>query len=287
MTACVSRTIFISKTSRSWLNCKNVAIKELAAAVHSSNRQETRARAEGNDVAVEVMPHSSQFGSRFLTDDEKVFDHNAWDDFSWEEEDRRRAKEKIEENLSSFVSWDRRLELEENAAANWNEFFAKHKNNFFKDRKWIFRVFPELGRVVEMSDIGIRRKEEKEDIASFRPIDASACTSSLLASTLLSRRLNSSVNILEVGCGVGNVVFPILKHFPENKNLCVFCCDFSPNAIDFLKKNDNFDEIRCFPFQWDLTDTERELPFRDGTLGGYFLGNSACLPVDMTVWRFN
>jgi SAM-dependent methyltransferase len=39
------------------------------------------------------------------------------------------------------------------------------------------------------------------------------------------------LTILEVGCGVGNFMFPLLN---ETKDLYFYACDFSPRAIQFI-----------------------------------------------------
>ena len=38
--------------------------------------------------------------------------------------------------------------------------------------------------------------------------------------------------VLEVGCGVGNTVYPLLEECPD---LFVHACDISPRAIDLVK----------------------------------------------------
>ena len=40
--------------------------------------------------------------------------------------------------------------------------------------------------------------------------------------------------ILEVGCGVGNFLFPLLEDDPQ---LYFHACDFSPRAVEFVKVN--------------------------------------------------
>ncbi|GLI65860.1 hypothetical protein VaNZ11_009491 [Volvox africanus] len=40
--------------------------------------------------------------------------------------------------------------------------------------------------------------------------------------------------LLEVGCGVGNTVFPLLEINPALK---IYCCDFAPSAIELVRQN--------------------------------------------------
>ena len=40
--------------------------------------------------------------------------------------------------------------------------------------------------------------------------------------------------IFEVGCGVGNFMFPLIE---EDKNLYFYACDFSQRAVQFVKVN--------------------------------------------------
>ena len=40
--------------------------------------------------------------------------------------------------------------------------------------------------------------------------------------------------IFEVGCGVGNFMFPLME---EDKNLYFYACDFSKRAVQFVKVN--------------------------------------------------
>ncbi len=40
------------------------------------------------------------------------------------------------------------------------------------------------------------------------------------------------LTILEVGCGVGNFLFPLIS---DDMNIFFYACDFSPRAIAFVK----------------------------------------------------
>ncbi|GAB6026856.1 Methyltransferase-like protein 6 [Chamberlinius hualienensis] len=117
---------------------------------------------------------------------------------------------------SNFVSEFKQLKLEKEAQKNWDLFYKRNTTNFFKDRHWTTREFEEL-----CGD------------TSQTPTD---------------RKI-----LLEVGCGVGNFLFPLLK---ENTNIFIYACDFSLRAVNFVKENQLYDEKRCFAFNCDITKQE-------------------------------
>jgi len=57
------------------------------------------------------------------------------------------------------------------------------------------------------------------------------------------------LTMLEVGCGVGDTVFPLLEAVD---GLFVHCCDFSPTAVSCLLNSAEYDERRCHAFVHDL-----------------------------------
>ena len=40
------------------------------------------------------------------------------------------------------------------------------------------------------------------------------------------------LSVLEVGCGVGNFLFPLIE---KNENIQFYACDFSTRAVEFVK----------------------------------------------------
>lgn len=98
------------------------------------------------------------------------------------------------------------------ASRNWDIFYKRNTTKFFKDRYWLDREFEELAHK------GDESKEKK------------IC--------------------LEVGCGVGNFVFPTLA---KNPNLFIYACDFSSRAVGMVQANEQYDEARCKAFVADLT----------------------------------
>lgn len=51
------------------------------------------------------------------------------------------------------------------------------------------------------------------------------------------------LRILEVGCGVGNTIFPILKTNNSPK-LQLYGCDFAATAVELLKQDPQYDQKR-------------------------------------------
>ncbi|XP_060208528.1 uncharacterized protein LOC132635932 [Lycium barbarum] len=56
--------------------------------------------------------------------------------------------------------------------------------------------------------------------------------------------------VLEVGCGAGNTIFPLLATIP---NIFVHACDFSPRAVNLVKSHKDFDDARVNAFVCDPT----------------------------------
>ncbi|XP_076000040.1 tRNA N(3)-cytidine methyltransferase METTL2 [Genypterus blacodes] len=189
-----------------------------------------------------------QFGTRFLTDPRQVFQHNAWDNVEWTEEQEAAAKKKVLENNQPLPT-EKQDEYDNRANEYWNDFYTIHENRFFKDRHWLFTEFPELA---PKSGLNCASHPQKEVTALLHNDDASPGSS-------------ASCRILEVGCGVGNTVFPILKT-NNDPGLFVYCCDFSSTAVELVKTNPEYDPERCFAFVHDLSDVEANYPVPDGTL---------------------
>lgn len=58
-------------------------------------------------------------------------------------------------------------------------------------------------------------------------------------------------HLLEVGCGVGNLVFPLIEE--QKSKFFFYACDFSPRAVEFVKQNPLYDENVIKAFQCDVT----------------------------------
>jgi len=111
-------------------------------------------------------------------------------------------------------------ELEEHAANYWNTFYNINKNKFFKERHYLHFQFAELS------------------------LDAEG-------NSLLDGKV-----VAEIGCGTGSTLYPLLE---AHKHTFFYACDFAPNAIELVKKNQHYAENRCKAFVCDISDSQLEL----------------------------
>ncbi|KAK8740394.1 hypothetical protein OTU49_002892 [Cherax quadricarinatus] len=268
-----------------------------------------------------------QFGTRFLKDKKNMFEHNAWDNVVWDENQEAVAQAKVLENSEVTLSAEEIARLEQNAAEQWNSFYSIHQNRFFKDRHWLFTEFPELAphlahtfpvklnsseaptQIAQKEHLPVCHQQAGANSQSETPVitredrdfmdkensfeiehsidntrsesEDTKVENFALDETYFKYRTNitnaniemeeaypgesATFRILEVGCGVGNTVFPILQT-NNNEGLFVYCCDFSSTAIDLIKESPDYEEKRCHAFVCDVTSEEWQTPFPKASL---------------------
>ncbi|OQR87393.1 methyltransferase domain-containing protein [Achlya hypogyna] len=69
--------------------------------------------------------------------------------------------------------------------------------------------------------------------------------------------LLSATSVLEVGCGYGSAIFPLLAQCPTMR---AHVCDFSRHAIDILRGNQAYETERCHAFVCDIVADEIDVP---------------------------
>lgn len=166
-----------------------------------------------------------QFGDRKLDNPNNVFKHNAWDNVDWTLEQETEALKITKKQLEESASLEIKTDLLQNASSKWHSFYKTHNNKFFKDRQWLFTEFPEL-----------LVPESTENMKQF----------------------------LEVGCGAGNTIFPLLQA-NSNSNFFIYGCDFAESSIDVIKSNEQYNSSKCKAFQHDMT-SEDAYPIEENSL---------------------
>ncbi|XP_033153740.1 tRNA N(3)-methylcytidine methyltransferase METTL6 [Drosophila mauritiana] len=130
-------------------------------------------------------------------------------------------RQKLEEqNKRGLVPEFKANKLEIDAQRNWDIFYKRNETRFFKDRHWTTREFQEL---------------------------------------LDQEEFHEKRTLFEVGCGVGNLVFPLLEEQTSeegcfsNSRFFFYACDFSPRAVEFVRSNPLYDPSQISAFQCDIT----------------------------------
>ena len=121
-----------------------------------------------------------------------------WTDDIWNEEREKEAQSKL--SLQGNVVSDYwKTQYETKAGSFWHKFYKRNADHFYKDRHYLHVVFPEL-------------------------MTNSSC----------DRDSTEPLYLLEIGCGVGNAVLPLIE---LNPNLHVIAMDFANSAIEILNKH--------------------------------------------------
>ena len=177
---------------------------------------------------VEIPPHRShdptnnlkrtdpfRFGSRYLQENDNVFEFNAWDHVVPNDSYYDYAETQYNFQRASPVSDFDKKRFNDQPEKWWNEFYSNNTSNFFKDRKWLHQEFPILSQ--------------------------------------LTRADAPPAVVLEIGAGAGNTAFPILKS-NENPQLMIHACDFSSKAVELLKANEAYDPAHIHASVWDISE---------------------------------
>ncbi|XP_050974906.1 mRNA N(3)-methylcytidine methyltransferase METTL8 isoform X2 [Labeo rohita] len=203
-------------------------------------------------------------GGRILTNPDEIFQHNMWDHVQWTEEETEKARQKAEDNSKEKIPVEEQSKYDTEAHKYWDRFYEMHQRKFFKNRTWLYIEFPELfppdaagmcspeqgpgSEVDSCSESGIREKQQ--------PCGSSTLTSDM--DTFPGQ--HAAFRILEVGCGAGNSVFPIISTIGGSK-VFLYCCDFSSRAIELIQEHPDYDPAVCHAFVRDICDTTSPFPF--------------------------
>ncbi|KAI0167085.1 methyltransferase [Hypoxylon sp. FL1284] len=153
-----------------------------------------------------------QFGSRYLQENDDVFEFNAWDHVETDDAYKEYAEQQFAKQRESPVSDFDKHRFNSDPAKWWNLFYKNNTANFFKNRKWLQQEFPVLD------------KATAEDAGPM--------------------------TILEVGAGAGNTAFPILAN-NRNPKLKVHACDFSKKAVEVMRAHEEYNTDLMQADIWD------------------------------------
>ncbi|NXE46476.1 METL2 protein, partial [Casuarius casuarius] len=215
-------------------------------------------------------------GSRILTDPSKVFEHNMWDHMQWSQEEEQRAKDKAAENSLVKVQLEdqeilpekkrEQLKTEEKSS----ESIKKNSTSSFPHQD--FPGMFEEGKEYWKNNYGEDSSSVQGQI--YNKKQAKSITDSPQGKNCREQlgKLESfpgsgaAYRILEVGCGAGNSVFPILKVLCNTPGTFLYCCDFASGAVELVKLHSSYNSAWCFAFVHDVCDDALPYPFPDEIL---------------------
>ena len=132
----------------------------------------------------------------------------------------------------------------------WHAFYKRNTDHFYKDRHYLHVVFPELiSSPIPWSidnkhycdyhnsiyEQGVNQSVPPSNVGSYdNGNNINDSYSSSNTSNSSGNFFDNRYHLLEVGCGVGNAVLPLLE---INPHLCVHAIDFAESAITILKQN--------------------------------------------------
>ncbi|KAM0345137.1 hypothetical protein ACHAPU_006772 [Fusarium lateritium] len=190
--------------------------------------------------AAEVPPHRShdptnnlkrsdpfQFGSRYLSEGDNVFEFNAWDHVETDDAYKEYAEQQYAKQRQNPVSDFEKRKFSLDPARWWNLFYKNNAGNFFKNRKWLQQEFPVLAEVI------------KEDAGPQV--------------------------ILEIGAGAGNTAFPVLAE-NKNPQLKIHACDYSKTAVEVIRKNEAYNPEFIQADVWDVASDSLPPGLEEGSV---------------------
>lgn len=134
-------------------------------------------------------------------------------------------KTKLAAQNSRLVPEFKARKLEQEAKKHWDVFYKRNTTKFFKDRHWTTREFLEL---IEDDDLPNNGQQDGVKAGDSRK------------------------RLLEIGCGVGNLVFPLIED-NHHRRYFIYAMDFSPRAIEIVKQNALYSEEHMAAFSCDIT----------------------------------
>jgi SAM-dependent methyltransferase len=207
-----------------------------------------------------------------------------WQEFQWTTNEKEDVVKLLKQNqnkcdiVENSITQQRGQyiidKFDKDASLHWNKFYSSHETNFFKDRHYLYKAFPNEFSIVygNNNDCGEgicdSKAENKVEKSSKEIIDS-----------------EENFTITEIGCGVGNTVLPLLEIDPfilvpvstqhhsntknddndandnkeiyEKKNLVIWGLDFSSVGIELLRKDSRYinNTDRARAQVWDITST--------------------------------
>jgi len=204
------------------------------------------------EMAKKVEQEASKLREKKETDiaknDGKHKRSNVPDHFVSDEPCDKESKDDLDKILKSqpeTVTEFWKNKYEEDAGRNWDLFYKRNESRFFKDRHYLRHI---IGDDIKKL---LARRDKKEN--------------------------NTKTTLFEVGCGVGNAMFPLLKEYPQ---LHVLGVDISKRAIELIQQRKDYksESHRCKVWVCNLVEDPLPVEVSNIDIGTFIFVLSAIHP---------
>ena len=162
--------------------------------IFTRNRQTSPKESDGYDQKKEATNPMSTSLEQQQQQQQRQQQQNRqdfWTEDVWTESDEELAQQTLQNHLekctiSSMVK--NQIQEEEEDAIAWDQFYKDHGTKFFKDRHYLEKAFPEV--FLEPSQ---QQQNQQQSSSSS------------------SSSLTKLKTLVEIGCGVGNAILPLLE----------------------------------------------------------------------------
>lgn len=173
-------------------------------------------------------------------------------------------------------------------ANEWNQVYTLHKGSLYRDRHWLWAIFPELfplpphykGELdtkIFVCHCGVMTSIDDTvvDLMNMHGLNLRACQCPVCHYKVIYQSTyvyelgkptrgeevsfparTGSIWVLDVGCGTGSLAFPLLE---KNSQVRILSLDYSDEAIKVLKQRDRYNEDVIVGEVCDITSFQKLL----------------------------
>lgn len=191
--------------------------------MEKDNLSVTRIRNEGKEWVDAFNTFANETGENVKVENADGIDTSkTWEEIEWDDVKADIAKQMLKDEVP--IDSEKIDGYEDASSDQWDKFYKKFQESFFKNRSYLGKEFPELS--------GINSFEAIKNNQTFH---------------FSGKDINTPV-VLEIGCGVGNSLIPLMELNPD-KYFIGFDC--SKTAVELFQKREDFNKEKCHLFVLD------------------------------------
>eukprot|EP01132_Coremiostelium_polycephalum_P008391 gene8391-10307_t len=203
-------------------------------------------------------------------DEEEIQTETSWEDVDWDHVREKTAEMLLASETEVFTD-EVKNQYETNAMDYWDKFYKRNQSKFFKDRTYLHLEYPELNPLsinreqttlyfnyinhqnnnqdTNNNEIGVETDQQQDNKFNINQVTEDMKWWLDIKESYGIE--NCASKVLEIGCGTGSSVWPMLKLNPEKY---FYAFDFSPHAVQLVKSNPLYNPDRMNAFVCDIAN---------------------------------